>query len=375
MSLENRWRASLTALTSLGRHRQLTPPRGLDFSSNDYLGHGKANPLTASAALGRSGNASRLLRGHLPIWDEVETALAHWHGAEAALMFTSGYVANEGLLATVLGPGDWVASDQANHASIIDGLRLSKAQRFIFRHNDVNHLESALRSAPAQGQRFLVVESIFGMDGDRAPLGDLVELAERFHARMIVDEAHATGCFGATGSGLVDALGLRNRVLATVHTGGKALGVMGGYIAGSRLLRDYLVNQCRQFIFTTALPPVVGRWWLDALARIDEPERQRLHANARVFRSALSQQRIEASGGDYIVPIILGDDARAVAAANFFQEARFDVRAIRPPTVPEGTARLRVSIHADHELDQLHELAALIGKIGKNPLQFSAPLD
>lgn len=385
MSLEHRWQSALDHLRAAGRYRRLTPPCGVDFSSNDYLGYaplsgertfsprlrtrergaggeGVDPAATPTPSEARSGCASRLLRGHHAIWDEVESELAAWHGADAALIFTSGYVANEGLLATLIEPEDWVASDEGNHASIIDGLRLSRADKFVYRHNDLDHLEHGLRDVPRAGQRFIITESLFGMAGDRAPLIEIVELAERHGARLIVDEAHATGCFGPRGSGLVDQLGLRQRVLATMHTGGKALGVMGGYVCGSRLLRDYLVNRCRHLIFTTALAPIVGTWWLDALQRAlsDESGRARLHDNAACFRRTLHGAGVESPGDDYIVPIVLGDDGRAVAAASSLQAAGFDVRAIRPPTVPVGTARLRISIHADHTPEQLSELAGLL---------------
>jgi 8-amino-7-oxononanoate synthase len=362
MSLQSRWRSELERLRGEGRYRELTPPAGIDFSSNDYLGYGKLRWPAIDGE--RSGTASRLLRGHHVIWDEVESAIARWHGAEAALVFPSGYSANEGLLATVIEPDDWVASDQCNHASIIDGLRLSKAERFVYRHNDLDHLESGLRRA-ARHERFIVAESLFGMEGDRAPLAELVELAERHGAHLIVDEAHATGCFGATGGGLIDASGLRGRVLASVHTGGKALGVHGAYVVGSTMLKELLVNRCRQLIFTTALPPVVGRWWLQALEQIsaDDTSRTRLHTAARMFRGRLTEHGIAAQGADYIVPLVIHADAHAVEAARRLQEAGFDIRAIRPPTVPPGTARLRVSIHADHDPATLRRLVDCLARV------------
>ncbi len=427
MSLSERWSAVLGELRTLGRHRELTAPSGVDFSSNDYLGYGsgrlaqqardagdgtiltlglwgmgrseriqeegggdsfhlipRRHPLSSQTASGvrpsrdgnhplpdasgQSGLASRLLRGQHPIWDEVETALARWHGAEASLMFTSGYVANEGLLATVIEPHDWVASDQLNHASIIDGLRLSRCERHIYRHCDLNHLEDGLRAVvqrkPSGRELFIVTESLFGMEGDVAPLEDLVRLAERYGAHLIVDEAHATGCFGATGSGLVDALGLRERVLATVHTGGKALGVAGAYVCGSGQLRELLVNRCRHFVFTTALPPIVGGWWLEALARVsaDQSRRSLLHQAASVFRGALRERGIPALGEHYIVPVVLGEDGRTIEAARRLRAAGWDIRAIRPPTVPEGAARLRISIHADHDRDTLQAVAAAVAE-------------
>src|SRR5438445_5233067 len=275
MSLSGRWSACLDDLRTEGRYRALSLPHGVDLASNDYLGWGQA---LRGGTGPRSGMASRLLRGHQVIWEEVETALARWHGAEAALVMTSGYAANEGLLSTIIEPHDWVASDALNHASIIDGLRLAGAERFVYRHLDLDHLEAGLRSASkgrcgaslklaATGQRqlFVVTESLFGMDGDLVPVEQLVPLAERYGASVIVDEAHSTGCFGPAGSGCVDAAGLRARVLATVHTGGKALGAAGAYICGSTLLKELLINRCRHFMFTTALPATVGAWWLDAL--------------------------------------------------------------------------------------------------------------
>ncbi len=365
MTLESRWRDELERLRAGGRYRQLTPPAGTDFSSNDYLGYGKRSWPARDGT--RSGTASRLLRGHDRVWDELEAVLARWHGAEAALVFTSGYTANEGLLSAAIAPADWVASDQLNHASLIDGLRLSKAERYVYRHNDLNHLEAGLRRAAEapDRQRFIVTESLFGMDGDRTPLTDLAGLAERYGAYLILDEAHATGCLGPSGSGLVDGADLRDRVLATVHTGGKALGVPGGYVVGSARLKEWLVNRCRHFIYTTALPPIVGGWWLDAVARAKADERARadLAAAVRRFRSALGRQGIRAGGADYVVPIVLGDDAFAVDVAAQLRDAGFDVRAVRPPTVPEGTARLRVSVHADHDATTLDRLAHVLGSL------------
>jgi 8-amino-7-oxononanoate synthase len=211
---------------------------------------------------------------------------------------------------------------------------------------------------------FVVTESLFSMDGDRAPLAEIVALAERYGAHVIVDEAHSTGCFGPDGAGIVDQLGLRSRVLATVHTGGKALGLAGAYICGSALLRDYLVNRCRHLSFTTALPPAIGPWWLDRLphVRADDAARRQLHANAGRLRAALAEREVGALGDTYIVPIVLGDDGRAMRAAARLQEWSYDIRAIRPPSVPPGTSRLRVSVHADHAPDLLDQLAGHIAE-------------
>ena len=372
MSLRGRWSAVLERLRTEERYRRLSAPGGVDFSSNDYLGYGLrtwTGPHSAvNAGLPRSGMASRLLRGQHPIWDQLETALARWHGAEAALMLTSGYVANEGLLSTIIEPHDWVASDALNHASIIDGLRLSGAERFIYHHLDLDHLESGLRSAstsrPASRQLFVVTEALFGMDGDLAPLEQIVPLAERYGASVVVDEAHSTGCFGPAGSGCVDAAGLRGRVLATVHTGGKALGVAGAYVCGSALLRELLINRCRHFIFTTALAPTIGAWWLDALAQVraDDAARTALRQGAATFRARLTEQGVKALGAHYIIPVVLGADNKAVQAADRLREAGWDIRAIRPPSVPSGSARLRISIHADHAEEIIVAAAAAVAK-------------
>jgi 8-amino-7-oxononanoate synthase len=373
MSLRGRWSAVLDRLRAEDRYRRLSAPRGVDLASNDYLGYGGGDRSAQRTAvpgeprlLPRSGMASRLLRGQHPIWDEVETTVARWHGAEAALMLTSGYAANEGLLSTIIEPQDWVASDALNHASIIDGLRLSRAERFIYRHCDLGHLESGLRSAAASRsasrQLFVVTESLFGMDGDLAPLEQIVPLAERYGASVIVDEAHSTGCFGPAGSGCVDAASLRGRVLATVHTGGKALGVAGAYVCGTALLRELLINRCRHFIFTTALPPSIGAWWLDALARVqaDDAARAALHQGAATFRARLADQGVPALGDHYIIPVVLGADNKAVQAAERLREAGWDIRAIRPPSVPSGSARLRISIHADHAEETIVAAAAAV---------------
>lgn len=369
MSLSQRWLTRLTTLRAQGRLRTLQTPRGIDFSSNDYLGYGKLLHDAPRQPLSRSGAASRLLRGQDSIWNEVESQLARWHGAEAALVMTSGYVANQGLLSTVIEPEDWVASDSLNHASIIDGLRLTGAQRCVFPHRDLKALAceldraTKLRGAQA-AELFIVTEALFSMDGDLAPLPELIELAERYGAHVLVDEAHTTGCLGPEGSGLVDALGLRSRVLATVHTGGKALGVPGAYVCGMGLLKELLINRCRHFVFTTALPPLVGAWWLEALAcvRQDQDGRQRLHGNAQLFRAALQARGLQAPGEHYIVPVVLGEDSRAVQAAARLQAAGFDIRAIRPPTVPENMSRLRISIHADHDGDVLRAAAAAVAE-------------
>jgi 8-amino-7-oxononanoate synthase len=367
MTLFSRWTETLDALKAQGRFRALKPPRGIDFTSNDYLGYGSgrlAESLPAPETdAPHSGLASRLLRGHHPVWDEVESALAAWHKAESVLVMNSGFTANEGLISTVVEPGDWVATDELNHACIMEGLRVCRPRKFAFRHNDLSHLEDGLKAESAKRppgrEMFVITESLFSMDGDRAPLPEIVSLAERYGAHVIVDEAHSTGCYGPTGSGIVDELGLRSRILASVHTGGKALGVTGAYICGSNLLRDFLVNRCRHLIFTTALPAIIGPWWLAMLPKVqaDTTGREQLHASAARFRARLAERDIPTLGDTYVVPVVLGDDPRAVRVASYLQEKGYDIRAIRPPSVPQGTSRVRISVHADHRPELLDQLA------------------
>jgi 8-amino-7-oxononanoate synthase len=348
--LYSRLRRVLDELERKGRRRTLSPPSGHDFSSNDVLGASAVHPEIAATA-------SRLLRGHRREWDAVEAALAAWHGVEATTLFNTGYAANLGVLSALLMEGDYVLSDALNHASIIDGLRSTRAERFIYRHGDVGHLREGL--ARANGRpTFIVTESLFGMDGD---IPDLKAIAA-CDAALIVDEAHATGVFGPRGSGLVDALGVRDRVVASVHTGGKALGVPGAYVAGTKLLHDFLVNTSRNLIFTTALPPIAATWWAEALSstQANEAGRARVQALSDHLRAALSARDVPHLGEAYIVLIPVGEDHKAVALAQRLQASGFDVRAIRPPTVPEGSARLRISIHANHDEALLDALAVAL---------------
>src|SRR5258708_25882019 len=257
-----RLEAELADLQSRAQLRHLEISGGIDFSSNDYLGLA-ADPRMKQAILRGVESAtriastgSRLLSGHDEAWNSLETRFAKWVGAEAALYFTSGYAANLGLLSSILRAEDVVFSDSANHASLIDAMRLVKSRRVIFPHRNLNFLEQELRrNASAGGARIIVVESIFSMTGDRAPLAELAELAERYSAELIVDEAHAIGVCGPAGSGCVAEAGLTGRVLATVHTCGKALAAAGAFVCGSRKLREVLINRAPTFIFNTALPP------------------------------------------------------------------------------------------------------------------------
>ena len=372
MDLNKRILAELDDLEARAQMRDLEMPRGLDFGSNDYLG--LATDPRMKLAILESVNlasriasmGSRLLSGHDEAWTAVEKDFARWVGAEAGLIFSSGYAANVGLLSSILRPGDIVFSDSGNHASLIDGMRLAKCRRVIFPHVDLNRLEQELRCNPAHcGARIIVVESIFSMNGDRAPLADLAALAETYEANLIVDEAHATGVFGPTGSGCV-AAGLTERVLATVHTCGKALAAAGAVVCGSESLRRFLINRARTFIFSTALPPYFAAQVAAGmiLAREMERERADLAELSSLLRSELRKNGFDTAGSaSQIVPVILGSNGAAIRFAERLRKSGFGVRPIRPPTIPEGTARLRLSLTAKHSKDALRELVAEMVRI------------
>ncbi len=364
-ALERRIRSRLAALESSGLARSLAPPRGIDLSSNDYLGlahHPRLKRRFAAAVekLGVGSTASRLLRGHRDAFHHVEERFARWKGAESALYFSTGWAANLGMLTTFLEEGDLVFSDALNHASIIDGIRLSKARRVIFPHADSAALERLLDREPCAGRRFVVTESLFGMDGDRAPLADYARLRSKHDFSLIVDEAHAVGVFGASGSGLIEESGCAASVLLSVNTAGKALGVAGAFVCGPAWATNYLIQTARPFIFSTAPPPAVAEAIDEALDLVaQEPDlRRRVRSLARNLR-----QRLDIPPDDApILPIVLGGNEAAVEAAARLQSAGYDVRAIRPPTVPAGTARLRVSLNARLTAGEVDRFASILQK-------------
>lgn len=377
---DGRLAATLAELQAAGLLREMRLPAGIDLVSNDYLGLAEHPYVTEAmramvADLPAGSGGSRLLRGHHEIFEIVEEQLASFSGSEAALLFGSGYAANIGLLQAVVSPDDLVVSDARNHASLIDGIRLTKAATVIYPHQDLDALDAAL-SRPRVGRAFVITESVFSMDGDLTPLVDVCAIAERAGAIVIVDEAHATGMYGTRGSGRVEALGLRDRVVATIHTGGKALGSGGAWVAGSRALRDVMVNRARSFIFSTAPLPVLGVALGAGLHLVErEPERRRdVHRKSSVLRAALREAGVEAGGESMIVPIVVGDNDTATALQSGLAAAGFDVRAIRPPSVAPGTARLRVTVRypvPDAELARfVSEVARLTHhvKMGSDPL-------
>jgi 8-amino-7-oxononanoate synthase len=337
-----------------GLLRTLQSPAGIDLSSNDYLNL-SCDPRVVNAFVGaarRGGvgsTGSRLLRGHRDAFAEVEAQFAAFKGTERALYFSSGYLANLAVLTTLTESGDVVFSDALNHASLIDGLRLSRARRVVFPHNDLQQLSSLLESEQCGGLRFVVVESVFSMDGDFAPLAELGRLCDGAGAVLVVDEAHAVGVFGARGTGLIEQAALDPSSCISVNTAGKALGVAGAFVAGPATAIEYLVQRARPFVFSTAPPPPVADAIKESLSIVEsEPERrQTLLARAAYLRGALKDADVPTGSGEsQIVPVPVGDNARAVAMARHLADQGFDVRAIRPPSVPAGTARLRASVNA-----------------------------
>jgi 8-amino-7-oxononanoate synthase len=333
----------------------------INFSSNNYLGIANHPNLAAAAkeAIDRYGcgsGASRLICGNMALHEELENRLAQFKGTEAALVFNSGFQANTGVISTLAGEGDAIFSDALNHASIIDGCRLARAKTFVYAHKDLDQLEDGLKQAASLQRKLIVTESIFSMDGDEAPLTGIVELAEKYDAMVMVDEAHATGLFGAAGAGVVQKLGLGDRVLVQMGTLGKALGGFGAYIAGSGGLRDLLINRCRSFIFTTSLPPAVMAM---AIAAIDivkrEPERREaLWQNCRSLKEGLRSLGFQVAASESpILPLIIGDAGECMRFSERLVERGVFAQGIRPPTVPPGTSRLRITLMATHTGEQI----------------------
>ena len=368
-SMDQELAQRLRAIEDQQLRRELVPPQGLDFSSNDYLGL-SGEPSLRAVILERlqatdrypfSSSASRLLRGNSAAHQAVEERLATFKGEAQALLFPSGYQANIGLLTTLVEPCDRVLSDAANHASIIDGLRLSGCKKVIFPHLSLEAIEEALKIPYPEGRTFLVTESLFSMDGDIAPLDAYAGLLETHGGHLIVDDAHATGVFGdSRGSGLTEHFQIEGRALSVTSTLGKALGLFGAFVVGSRNVIDYLVNRCRPFIYTTAVPPVLLTGLevvLDVVAA--QPQRRRqVCALADRLRRHFQQQHLDTlqSCGP-IVPVLIGENEQATRVAHELQQQGFDLRAIRPPTVSAGTARLRISVHANHREKDIDRLA------------------
>jgi glycine C-acetyltransferase len=334
----------------------------INFCSNNYLGLANHPALreAAKVAIERYGCgsvASRLISGNMALHEELEAKIAALKGTESALVFNSGFQANVGLIPTLVGEGDALFSDSLNHASIIDGCRLSRAKGSIYPHCDLSSLEDELKKASLSGRKLIVTETLFSMDGDEAPLAEIVDLAERYGAMVMVDEAHATGVFGPNGAGIVAKLGLTERISVQMGTLGKAVGSFGAYVAGSRVLCELLINRCRSFIFTTSLPPPV---LAAAIAAIDllykEPQRRlALWHNCRAMKDGLKNLGFSmGQSQSQILPLIIGAAEKCMVFSEHLLQKGIFVQGIRPPTVPEGTSRLRITLMATHTHDHLH---------------------
>ena len=350
--------------------RRADGQRLINFATNDYLGLRHDRRLVEAARMslcsaGVGAGASPLVSGYSLALAELEQRIAQWQGTEASLVFSSGLAMNIGVIAALVGPEDLVLSDRLNHASLIDGCRLSGAHKRIYAHNSIDEARKILSQERGRYQRALIVtESIFSMDGDLAPLRELQELCQAYDAGLLVDEAHASGLYGATGAGLGELYAATSGWLGKLGTLSKAIGTCGGYVAGSRELIDFLVNKCRSYIFSTAIaPPIVAATAASVrlMPQLGD-RREKLHALSGQLRSELQASGWQVSSDDSpIVPVIVGDNATAVELSHRLLAAGFYAPAIRPPTVPAGSARLRISLCALHSHDQIGELARQFG--------------
>lgn len=351
----------------------------VDFSSNDYLGLADHPYLREGAVrmaewYGTSASASRLMSGDLVLHHELENRVARFKGKEAGLIFGSGYLANVGIIPALLGKGDVLFSDSLNHASIIDGCRLSGAHVICYEHCNIYDLSNVLERRRRNYDRALIIsESIYSMDGDHAPLHELVYLKTQHDALLMVDEAHATGVCGRNGAGLVEAEGLVDEVDIIMGTFSKALASYGAYVVATQCMIDFLINKARSFVFSTALPPSVVGASLAALDLVEqEPiRRKRLMEHTHYFRELLKDKGIETKGSWQIVPVMVGGDHEAIVVSKVLEDAGIYAVPIRPPTVPHGESRLRFSVTAHHPWESLNEVAALLqsaipGVLGPN---------
>ncbi|MCZ8513134.1 8-amino-7-oxononanoate synthase [Paenibacillus filicis] len=344
----------------------------LNLSSNDYLGlaghpailEAMRDSLLHEAA---GSGASRLVTGNGPSFSRLEEAVAQWQQSEAALVFANGYAANSGVISALVGRGDVVFSDRLNHASIVDGITLSRAEHARYRHNDMEHLHSLLTKYQGARRKLIVTDTVFSMDGDHALLRKLVQLKREHGAMLMVDEAHGSGIYGAHGEGLCHKMGLKHEVDVHMGTFSKAFGVYGAYVCGSRTLIRWLVNKARPLIYSTALPPVVlaGVYTALELVRTEAIRRVQLDEGSRLLRDALREAGFRVGSGDSpIIPVVIGDNDTALSFSSALEEEGIAAVAIRPPTVPEGTARIRFSVSAAHTAADLLDAAVRIRRVG-----------
>ncbi|GFZ81918.1 putative 8-amino-7-oxononanoate synthase [Paenibacillus marchantiophytorum] len=344
----------------------------LNLSSNDYLGlsqHPAIIAVMQEALLteGCGSGASRLVTGNRAVYERLEEALSEWQNSEAALVFANGYMANTGVISAIAGRGDVVFSDQLNHASIVDGIQMSRAEHARYRHNDMAHLRKLLSKFRDRRRKLIVTDAVFSMDGDLAPLQELVLLKEEYGAILMVDEAHSGGIYGEKGKGLCHALGLQDEVDIHVGTFSKAFGLYGAYVCGNRTLIRWLTNKARPLIYSTALPPSLVAGISKALDMLQSENwrREQLHEANKLFRASLHAAGFAVGGSSSpIVPIIVGENDKAVRFSAALEEKGIAAVAIRPPTVLEGTARIRFSLTAAHTKKELIDAAVCIRNVG-----------
>ena len=343
----------------------------VNFGSNDYLGLAADSRLARAAAKaaeeeGWGSGASPLVCGHGRLHQRLEQRLAEFEGTEAALLFSSGFAANAGTIAAVVGPGDAVFTDRKNHASLLDGCRLSRADVRVYPHGDWQRLGQLLARPTRHRRKLIVTDSLFSMDGDLAPLAELADLAERHDAMLLIDEAHATGVFGPNGRGVAEHLGVEDRIDVRVGTLSKGLGSIGGFVVGSRSLVEWLVNRARPYVFSTAPPAAMAAAALAALDVVcNEPERrQRLLSRADALRRRLAEQGLDVGeSASQIIPVVVAQPGRAVSLAAELRRRGLFVPAIRPPTVPKGEACLRISLTCGHTQQMIDRLAEALGEL------------
>lgn len=345
----------------------------VNLSSNNYLGlttHPKLIQAVVEAAeqWGAGSGSVRTIAGTMDLHEQLERKLADFKHTEAALVFQSGFTCNSGIIPVVVEDGDVILSDELNHASIIDGIRLTKAARKIWKHADMDSLESALQNSAEYRRRLVVTDGVFSMDGDVAPLPDIVDLAERYGAMVYVDDAHASGVFGENGRGTVDHFGLHGRVHIQVGTLSKALGSLGGYYAGPQNLRDLLIHRARPFLFSTSHPPSVTAACMAAIdVLLNEPNRiQRLWDNTRYFKAGLDNLGLNTGVSESpITPVIVGEGKKAMDLSDGLFAAGVFAQGIGFPTVPEGKARVRTIVTSEHTRADLEEALRAFGKVGE----------
>jgi 8-amino-7-oxononanoate synthase len=375
----------LYILAGHGLLRELTAlPRGggkfdkdgqvvYNLGSNDYLNLAqhpavKAGAIEAIQAAGGSASASRLMSGHLDLHQGLEEGLAAWAGTEAALIFGSGFLANLGVLQALVGDGDLILADKLNHASLVDGMRYSAGRWYRYRHKDLEHLEALLKRRTLSRHKYIVSDAVFSMDGDQAPLAELGWLAEKYDATLIIDEAHSFGVLGDKGGGLCRTLPLAQRPAVVVGTLSKALGSYGGFVGCSSKLRSYLLNKARSFIYSTALPPACVGGAVAALAVLKStPDLgARLMDKVKSFYARLKELGFQLKPLEsQIIPILVGDNQQALTLAQALRTYRIIAPAIRPPTVPPGTARLRLSVTLAHLPEDLAYISDQLAKVAR----------